>query len=420
MPQCSPTRFAFMTGQWAARTNHTAVIMEKHVMPYARLTQPESNRKLDKNAMNVARMLTGAGYNVGQVGKWHVDTADKGPEKQSMGPAAFIAQWGWDLMRNQSGFKIEDDGKNVMTLTHATLHYLDTHRDKPSLAYLAHTTVHTKVEAPAELIQKYVDLGYKKSEGPQPRAENRPVADYLAMIEYLDDSIGVLMEGIERLQLERETIVIFMSDNGGLTRVWDSSPLRRGKGSEYEGGIRVPLIVHWPQKIKAGQEIDKPVHVVDLFPTFMEIAGGDVGDYHLDGKSILPLIDGRGGFEREALYMHLPLYIPHYNKTPSSLVRTDDFKLIYFHGDSVDEADYKQIIPGERYELYRIVDDLSEQNDLASAMPEKVAELKAKLDAWLEETGAQMPIENPDFDPENWLAATSRKVDYAGEVVPME
>jgi uncharacterized sulfatase len=243
------------------------------------------------------------------------------------------------------------------------------------------------------------------------------VADFLAMIEHLDDSIGVLMAGIEKLQLGRETIVVFMSDNGGLFRVWDNLPLRRGKGSEYEGGIRVPLIVHWPAKIKAGQEIDKPVHIVDLFPTLMEIAGGSVGGYHLDGKSILPLMDGRGGFEREAIYMHTPLYIPHYNKTPSSLIRTDEYKLIYFHGDSVQEDDYKMIIPGERYELYRIREDISEKHDLAKAMPAKTAELKAKLHAWLKATGAQMPVLNPDFDPARWQYKTSSSVDYLGNIV---
>ena len=418
LPQCSPTRFAFMTGQWEARTNHTAVIFEKHGMPYARMIQPESNRKLDKGAMNVAHMLGNAGYHVGQIGKWHVDVAEKGPEKKDLGPAGFIAQWGWELMKSAPDFEAEADDKNVMEYTHAVLHYLDTHRDKPSLAYLAHNTVHTKVEAPERLIKKYADLGYKRSGGPQPKIEDRPVADFLAMIEYLDESIGILMDGIKKLQLERETVVVFMSDNGGLFRVWDNSPLRRGKGSEYEGGIRVPLIVHWPERIKAGQSIDKPVHIVDLFPTFMEIAGGSVGSYQLDGKSILPLMDGRGGFEREALYMHLPLYIPHYNKTPSSLIRTDEYKLIYFHGDSVQEENFKKIIPGERYELYRIREDISEKHDLAQALPEKTAELKAKLHAWLKATGAQMPVLNPDFKPNDWTYHTYSNVDYRGMIIP--
>lgn len=416
LPQCSPTRFAFMTGQWEARTNHTAVVLEKHVMPCAAMIQPESNRTLDKKAMNVARMLGQAGYHAGTIGKWHVDVGEKGSEKKKLGEAAYTAQWGWDSIESKKSPKEDEDHKNVMSNTHGVLNYLDTHRDKPSLAYLAHNTVHTIVEAPEHLIQKYVDKGYKRSENPQPGFEERPVADYLAMIDYLDESIGFLMAGIEKLQLERETIVIFMSDNGGLYRAWDNAPLRRGKGSEYEGGIRVPLIVHWPEKIKAGQVIDKPVHIVDMFPTMMEIAGGSVGDYHLDGQSILPLVDGRGGFEREAIYMHAPLYIPHYHKTPSSLIRTDDYKLIYFHGDSVHEDDYKKIIPGERYELYHIRDDISEQHDLAEEMPEKTAELKAKLHEWLKETGAKMPVTNPDFDPEKWTEKTSSKVDYLGNV----
>ena len=149
----------------------------------------------------------------------------------------------------------------------------------------------------------------------------------------------------------------------------------------------------------------------------MEIAGGGVGDYHLDGKSILPIINGESGFERDAIYLHSPLYIPHYDKTPSSLIRTDDYKLIYFHGDSVHESDFNKIIPGERYELYRISDDISEQQDLSKEMPEKTAELKSKLHAWLKETGAKMPTRNPDFDPENWLYHPYARVDYNGEII---
>ena len=128
-------------------------------------------------------------------------------------------------------------------------------------------------------------------------------------------------------------------------------------------------------------------------------------------------MDGRGGFDRAAIYMHTPLYIPHYNKTPSSLIRTDDYKLIYFHGDYLHENDYKTVIPGERYELYRINEDISEQENLTDAMPEKTAELKAKLHAWLEETGAQMPVINPDFDPDGWQFKTSSRLDYQGNVI---
>ena len=115
--------------------------------------------------------------------------------------------------------------------------------------------------------------------------------------------------------------------------------------------------------------------------------------------------------------MHAPLYIPHYNKTPSSLIRTDEFKLIYFHGDSVQEADFKKIIPGERYELYRIREDISETRDLAASLPEKTAELKAKLHAWLKETGAQMPVLNPNFDPAKWQDHTYSHVDHLGNII---
>ena len=121
MAQCSPTRFAFMTGQYAARTNHTAVIMEKHCMPYARMIQPESNRSMDKNLFNVGRMLKQAGYHVGQVGKWHVDLAEIGPQRKELG-RNYIAQWGWEEMKSSPDFKLEDDAKGVMKMTNAALH----------------------------------------------------------------------------------------------------------------------------------------------------------------------------------------------------------------------------------------------------------------------------------------------------------
>lgn len=418
MPQCSPTRFTFLTGQYCARTNMNAVVKEKHVMPYARMIQPESTRILPPESVTIGKVLREAGYNVGTVGKWHVDLSET-LNKQKLGIDKYMDQYGFDYMPIIDG--IPDEPKEVINYTKATLDYLDANRNRPTFAYLAHHTVHTKMAAPAELIEKYVARGYKKSPTVQGVIEDRPTADFLAMIDYLDQSIGVLADGIQALNLPRETLIIFMSDNGGLSRVWDCSPLRRGKGSEYEGGVRVPLIMHWPGRIEAGKVVNEPVHIVDIFPTLMELADGEVEkEYILDGKSLVPLMLQKGNFTREAIYMNTPLYIPHYNKTPSCFIRMGDYKLIKFYGDYLEESDLEKIVPQAKIELFDVRNDISEQFDLADAMPVKVKKMEAMLNDWLEETGAKMPVMNPNFDAEKWKNASSHSVDEKGNSLGIE
>ncbi len=418
MPQCSPTRFTFLTGQYCARTNMNAVVKEKHVLPFARMVQPESTRILPPEAVTIGKVMREAGYHVGTIGKWHVDLRES-INRQMLGKDKYLDQYGFDYMPINNG--ILDEPKEVMNYTQATLDYLDANRNQPTLAYLAHHTVHTKMLAPAELIEKHVARGYKKSPTAQGVTEDRPTADFLAMIDYLDQSIGLLMDGIQALDLPRETLVIFMSDNGGLSRVWDCSPLRRGKGSEYEGGVRVPLIMHWPGRIKAGKVVIEPVHIVDLFPTLMELAEAEVEeDYILDGKSLVPLMLQKGNFTREAIYMNTPLYIPHYSKTPSCFIRMGDYKLIRFYGDYIDESDLQKIVSQAKIELFDVRNDISEQFDLVEAMPEIALKMEVMLDKWLEETEAKKPIENSNFDEGKCKYASSHKVDENGSVLILE
>ncbi|EDM28464.1 arylsulphatase A [Lentisphaera araneosa HTCC2155] len=411
MSQCSPARFAFLTGQSAARTNHTAVCLEKHVLPHARMIQPESNRMLAHDAVNIGRELKKSGYRVGVIGKWHVDVNEKRlrPEMKD----AYLAQWGFETITPE---RSEDDKKLVMGSTLGVLNYLKQDQSKPTFAYLAHRTVHTGLEAPKNIIQKYVDMGYNKSASKGGKSSEKPIADYFAMIDYLDLSIGTLMKGIEAMKSERETVVIFMSDNGGLSRVWDNEPLRRGKGSEYEAGIRVPFIVHWPEKIKAGQTITEPVHITDLFPTFLNIAQTPAPkNYPLDGVNIMPLMTG-GDFKRDFFCIHLPVYIPHYAHTPSSIIRMGDFKLIKFYGDYQQDPNEKVITPGAKVELYNLRSDLSEKNDLSQSMPEKAKEMELKLMNWLAERKAHMPKINPNYDPEKATDSIASKVDTFGKI----
>ncbi|EDM28493.1 arylsulphatase A [Lentisphaera araneosa HTCC2155] len=413
MGQCSPARFAFLTGQSAARTNHTAVVLEKHLLPNARLIQPESNRTLDPKSINIGRELKNTGYRVGVIGKWHIDVEESRVRAQ-MGSPKYIAQWGFDHIKMK---KQPNDPKSVMAYSQAVIDYLKQDQSKPTFAYLAHTTLHTALAAPAELIQKYVAMGYNKSPDKKGSWEDRPIADYFAMIDYMDQSIGLLMKGIEEMKSDRETLVIFMSDNGGLSRVWENEPLRRGKGSAYEGGIRVPLIMHWPERIKAGQTISEPVHITDLFPSFLSIADTPIPANHpLDGMNIMPLVNG-GNIEREFFCIHMPVYVPHYSHTPSSVIRMGDYKLVKFFGDYIADPASKEITAEGRIELFNLRNDLGETKDLSKEMPEKAKEMERKLMNWLAERKAYMPKINPKFNAKKWSDSIASKVDSYGKSI---
>ena len=214
-------------------------------------------------------------------------------------------------------------------------------------------------------------------------------AIYAAMIDSLDQSVGRIRQELKKLGIADHTIVVFASDNGGRIPTTSNLPLRVGKGSCYEGGTRVPLIIDWPGVTKPGSVCDTPVITMDLFPTFMEIAGlPDGAKTALDGVSLVPMLRQSGDLKRDELFWHYPHY-QHYQKggaMPYSAIRKGDFKLIEFLADM-------------RVELYNLSDDIGEQRDLASEMPDKVEELRNRLHAWREEVGAQMPTRNPKYDP---------------------
>ena len=217
------------------------------------------------------------------------------------------------------------------------------------------------------------------------------------MIENLDLSVGRLLAKLDELDLSESTLVLFFSDNGGLEwsgedgQVPANHPLRAGKGDLYEGGIRVPLIARWPTVVAPGSVVEEPVSSVDLFPTFVEAAGG-VGKYgEIDGASLLPLLRGAASLDRDSLFWHYP----HYHGSgalPSSAIRKGSYKLLEWHEERIYGLE-------NRYELYNLADDLGESTDLASNRLEKTRELAADLENWRNSVGAQMPQRNPDYRP---------------------
>ncbi len=406
--QCSPTRAAFLSGQYGARSGVVKVIAEKEP-PKAYLRPPEANLALAPDVATLARTLRSAGYTTGLSGKWHVANNAFVAPLRKRDDGKYFDRYGFDFSGAANPAEQRED-KAVTAITNDIIGFIEQNRDRPWFAYAAHLTPHAPFAAPPALVDKHVARGFKRSSTPGGRFAERTTANYLAMLEHMDNEVGRLLQRLDALKLTDRTVVIFAGDNGSLSRVTDSGRLREGKGSPYEGGTRVPLIVRWPGTIAAGSECDVPVHFVDFYPTFAALAGATVPAGHrLDGESLLPLWQKSGALKRTTLYWHMPTYTVPYGRSPCSVIRQGDWKLIHWFGDYLETAGltpdatpYGKLVIGPRTELYNLRDDLSETRDLASTQPEKARELTAALAAWWQDTGAKMPVKNPDFDPQAW------------------
>ena len=396
-PQCSPTRAALMSGQYGARTGVFKVIHEKEP-PNTAMLIPEPTLAMQPNVATLAQSLRAAGYATGIMGKWHI--ADEYEAASIKDRARYFDRYGFDFV-SPVGEKQFAADKAVTALTNETLRFIDTAGAKSWFAYLAHFTTHTRLAAPKDLVDKHAARGFKRTTSPTARYAERPTAEYLAMLEHLDNEIGRLLGALKDPQ---NTVVIFTSDNGGLSRMASMAPLREGKGAPYEGGVRVPLIVRWPGRIKPGSTNATPVHTIDNHATLLDIAGAKPPMGHkLDGHNVL------GKIRRDALYWYTPTYTLMYGRTPCSWMRMGDWKLIHWYGDYLapegstpDDRVYGKLTLGPRWELYNLKDDPSETRDLSKKHPAKLAELKRRLEAWWKETGAKPPTKNPNFDSTKW------------------
>ena len=383
---CSPTRAAVLTGKYPARLHLTDFILGE-VRPYEKLKEPRWRKYLPLEEVTIAERLKEAGYTTMHVGKWHL-----GDPPHSFG---YPANQGFDYTVGGTSsashlpphgplMNLPEEPKGFLTdrLTDATVKFIEENRNRPFFIYLAHHAPHSPIQGKPEVIEKYrrkITTGLK---------QNNPT--YAALVESVDDSIGKLVATLERLGLEKRTVVFFTTDNGGevgdenrRSKSTDCSPLRRGKGSPYEGGVRVPTIVKWPGVIQRGSLCEVPVISVDYFPTILELAGQKPGSV-VDGRSIASLLRGASSLPREAIYWHFP----HYHSpvdSPYSAVRVGDMKLIHFFQD-------------DHVELYNLRDDTGESKDLAKLQPAKAAELRAKLEKWRTSVGAQLPTPNPNYD----------------------
>ena len=396
---CSPTRAALMTGQAPARLHLTDWIAG-HENPQAKLKIPDWQKHLPLEAVTVAERLSEAGYATASIGKWHLGGVDHGPEQQGFDiniagtdrgqpPSYFSPYKIPTLADGPAGESLTD------RLTGEAVAFIEANRDHPFFLYLPHFGVHTPLQAKPDVEAKYVAAGGLPDQ--QARA-GKPIggekgfgqtnATYAAMVESIDDSVGRILETLDRLALRDSTAIIFTSDNGGLLPVTDNRPLRAGKGSAWEGGVRVPFIVSWPGLTAPGTTSDEPVITMDIPATILDLTGvGAEPGAPLDGATLAPL-DGaslasifRGGsLDRHALHWHYPHYHPG-GATPHSAIRAADWRLVHFYEDGHDE-------------LYNLRDDPGEQTDRAAAEPARAAGMRRELDAWLEEVGAQFPTPN--------------------------
>ena len=374
---CSPTRASVLTGQYPARLHITDWI-PGHVRTDVKLTVPAWTMQLEPGIPNLAASLKAAGYHTASIGKWHLGAEPYWPEK--LGFDVNIA--GYDRGQPPSYFSpyqiptLSDGPKNEFLsdrLTTESIKFIEQNKDRQFFLYLPHYAVHTPLMAKPKVVAKY-----KAKMKLDARHQN---AIYAGLIESVDDSVGRLTATLDELHLSERTLFIFTSDNGALKSISSSDPLREGKGSAYEGGVRVPLIVKWPGNIQAGIVSHTPVISTDFFPTLLATAG--VADPVLpsgDGVDLTPLFRQSGPLKREAIYWHYPHYHPG-GATPYGAVREGDFRLIEFYEDM-------------RVELYNLREDIGESNDLASALPSKAAAMRQKLHDWRDRVHAQMPIAN--------------------------
>ncbi|MBW3539960.1 MAG: sulfatase, partial [Planctomycetes bacterium] len=348
--------------------------------------------------------LKPAGYATFFAGKWHLGPEGFWPENQGFdinrGGIERGGPYGGKKYFSPYGNpRLEDgpDGEHLPDrLASETVKFIEANRERPFLAYLSFYSVHTPLMARDDLRKKYEDkrrrLGLEARWGREEPRDVRLVQEhavYAGMVEAMDLAVGKVLDRLDELGLTENTLVVFTSDNGGLSTSegWPTSnlPLRGGKGWMYEGGIREPLLIRWPRVVEAGRVIGTPVTSPDFFPMLLAAAGIEpAAGKTRDGVSLLPVLEG-GDLPERPLFWHYPHY-GNQGGAPSAAIRRGDWKLIEWLEDG-------------RVELFHLSEDIGENNDLAGKHPERVERLRKELHDWQRDVGAVFPTANPAYDP---------------------
>lgn len=392
---CSPTRASLMTGKNPARLNITDYIPGSPY-PYAVLKTPYDVPSLPVEEVTLAEILKARGYATGHFGKWHLSENKKYVPGRPGDPGS----QGFDevLTTVKPGYDADpyEDAHHTIEITKRSLDFIDRHKDEPFFLYMAYHTVHRPIMEKPELVAKYSAKPHAKD------PVNNPIMG--AMIETMDKGVGKVLASLDQNGLADNTIVIFYSDNGGFEQLQSGYPFRGGKSMVWEGGIRVPLAIKWPDKVKPGGVNDDFVTSDDFFPTMAELVGYGDMPKDIDGISMLSTLTEGKSNGRDTLYFHYPHY-HHLGFKPGGAIRKGNYKLIEWFEGSIAGV-------GKPYTLYDIEADLDESDDLSAEKPELVKALAAELKAWRARVGAGEMIENPDFDIKR---AHWRFADQAGD-----
>ncbi len=387
---CQPTRAALMTGQYPARTGVYTVGGIDRFNWQSRPLRPVDNvTELPLDKITIAQQLKAAGYITAIFGKWHLGQQGRYHPSQRGFDEAITSMGAHFNFTTQPRVEAPADAYLADWLTDKSVDFITRHKERPFFLFLSHFAVHVPHQAKKELIARFKNK-------PGVGGHNNPT--YAAMIYSVDESVGRVMKALDDLKLADTTVLIFSSDNGGVGGyvregikqagdITDNAPLRSGKGSLYEGGVRDPFIVRWPGVIRAGSMCDVPVIHVDVFPTLLDIAAADAPPRQvLDGESLTPLMrnpDAR--LKRDAIFQHFPGYLGagpgSWRATPVGTIQMGDWKLMEFFEDG-------------RLELYNLREDVGETRNLAGAMPEKTRLMHDRMLAWRKSVNAPMPTPN--------------------------
>lgn len=392
-PVSSPTRASILTGKYPARLQLTNFIAGNRTDPASPVLPAKWKPYLEAREVTIAELLKEVGYYTGIVGKWHLGGHDSiAPWNQGFDYSRMIGKNGLDYY-NYSIFldsyknEFTDKGTEYLTdkLTDYGVEFINENKSNPFFLYMAYSAPHVTIIPRPDKLMKY----FRKYE----QSEEKFNPYYSAMVESLDDGVGKIIDALKKSGLLENTIIVFTSDNGGLGLdelgpvPTSNLPLRKWKGHIYEGGIRVPAIISWSGKIKAGTSSDFYFTTTDYLPTFCDLLGITKIPESIDGKSILPLLLGSedGLNDKRPLFWHYPHFSNQLGR-PAGAVRQGDYKLV-------------ELYETGKLELYNIREDVSESTDLSGKMKDKTEEMYKMLVKWRESVNAQMPAVNRDYRP---------------------
>lgn len=411
-PLCSPTRASILTGQYPVRTGFTSASGHvpgdhKHAestraAPDQRAAGPSSVNHLSLDYYTLGEAMKAAGYATAFLGKWHMGYDPYIPENHGFeyvvggrehpgppgldGTRKFFPPWDKKktLPANPPADKHIDD-----YLGDCAVDYIEKNKNKPFFMCFWLYDVHAPFQSKPELVEKW-----KKKADPNNPQHCPTMA---AMVEVMDDNVGRVLDALEANGIRDDTIVIFTSDNGGNmydvadgTTPTNNEPLRSGKGNNYEGGVRIPLIVSWPGKIKPGAVSSSVVSTVDHYPSILKMTGQKPRPLdHKDGVSYVPALAGKP-HDRGPTICDFSHFVPATMNVPNTWIRVGDWKLLRFWFDGAGQE--------HRYELYNLKEDMGETKNLASAYPEKVQSMAAMLDNYYKQTGSLKPNRNEAYN----------------------